>query len=94
MDFLGSTSVIEDTRYGANAGIPESRFNMYIGFNFTDLSYSVDSIIPETEETFDLLEAQITRDYIIEVVRAYVGTPFEQVNEVWFAATESDVPVP
>lgn len=91
-DFIRSESGVDETLYGADAGIPEERFNIYIGFNFTDLVYSIDSELPETEETFDLLEAQISREYILEVVRTYVGTPFERVNEVWFAAVEKDVP--
>lgn len=90
-DFIRAESAIDKALYGADAGIPEQRFNIYIGFNFTDLVYTIDSVLPETKETFDLLEAQISRDYILDIVRTYVGTPFERVNEVWFAAVEKDV---
>lgn len=76
--------------YGTpEAGQPEERYNIYMNFNYSDFIFTSDTIEPPTSnEIFAILLTSITPDFIIDVVRTYVLTPFESTNEV-FCGTSS-----
>ena len=86
--FLDIISSNDFTLFGDAAGIPEARFNIYMNFDFSDIIYTEESVVPTNQEIFTIMEEAITQDFILEVVRTYTGTPFESTNEVFFAASE------
>ena len=86
VDFLGIESAIDFTLYAGEAGRPEERFNIYINFSFSDLTFTEDSIPPTTAEALDILYSAISPTYILEVVRTFEGTPWVSTSEVFFAA--------
>jgi hypothetical protein len=86
--FLDVVSSNDFTLYGAAAGIPEARFNIYMNFDLSDFTYTLDSVVPTNAEIFQIMKDSITQQFIIDVVRTYTGTPFESTNEVFFAASE------
>jgi hypothetical protein len=65
-----------------------------MNFDFTDLSFTLDSKIPTTSEMFDLMRQSISSDFILDSVRTFDGSPFEDVTEAWFSAVERDAPDP
>ena len=71
--------------YGTSeAGQPEERYNIYMNFNFSDFIFASDTVDPPTSnDIFDILLTSITPDFIIDVVRTYVLTPFESTNELY-----------
>jgi hypothetical protein len=87
-EFLDVVSSNDFSLYGAAAGIPEARFNIYMNFDFSDFTYTEGSVVPTNAEIFQIMKDAITQDFIIQVVRTYTGTPFESTNEVFFAASE------
>jgi hypothetical protein len=90
--FMGVESTSDFTLYGAAAGIPEARFNIYINFSFSVLTYSESSMPPTSAETFKIMKDSITPDYILNVVRTFTGSPFESTNEAYFAASTTKPP--
>lgn len=91
-EFLDVMSSNDFTLYGADAGIPEARFNIYMNFDFSDFTYTEESVVPTNTEIFQIMKDAITQQFIIDVVRTYTGTPFESTNEVFFAASELNGP--
>jgi hypothetical protein len=71
--------------YGTSTpGLPDSRYNIYMNFNYTDFMYTPGTENPpNAEETFSILLLSITPDFIINIVRTFVFTPFESTNEVF-----------
>jgi hypothetical protein len=94
VQFIGSEASNDFTLYGLNMEIPPrpADFNLYMNFDITDFTYSENSVVPTTAEAFEIMRASITRDFILQVVRTYTGTPFESTNEVFFAASEFTAP--
>jgi hypothetical protein len=94
VEFLGAESSNDFTLYGLNTGIPPrpAEFNIYMNFDFTEYTYSETSTVPTTQEVFEVMRQSITRDFILEVVRTFTGTPFESTIEVFFAASQFSAP--
>jgi hypothetical protein len=94
VQFLGAESSNDFALYGLNNDIPPrpAEFNIYMNFDFTEYTYSEDSVIPTTQEVFEVMRLSITTDFILEVVRTFTGTPFESTNEVFFAASQFAAP--
>jgi hypothetical protein len=65
-----------------------------MNFDFTELSFTIDSKIPTTTEMFDLMRDSISTDFILDSVRTFQGSPFQGVTETWFSAVETDAPDP
>jgi hypothetical protein len=92
--FIGSVASNDFTLFGVNNNIPPrpADFNIYMNFDFSEFTYTENSVVPTTSEAFEIMRASITRDFILEVVRTYTGTPFESTDEVFFAASEFTQP--
>jgi hypothetical protein len=91
IEFVSIDSSNDFTLYGAAAGIPRPEFNIYMNFNYTDVTYRTTTglmVVPTVDETFGDLRNSITVNFILQVVRNYTGTPFESTNEVIFAASD------
>jgi hypothetical protein len=85
IEFVSIDSSNDFTLYGAAAGIPSPRYNIYMNFNYTDVTYRTTTglmVVPTVAEQFFDLKNSITVDFILDVVRTYTGTPFESTNEV------------
>ena len=88
VQFLGTESSINCTLFGgSNNTIPPRRdeFNIYMNFEFFDFTFSENSNVPTTAEVVEIMIASISRDFILQVVRTYTGTPFESTNEVFIS---------
>lgn len=72
-----------------NAGVPESRFNIYmefvaIAFINKTLSSSIPSTIPDATSIFIEMKRSLGPQYIFVSVRSLSRTPFVSTNEVFF----------
>ena len=92
IEFLGAETELDLTLFGANAGIPQQRYNIYMDFSFTDFIWSENSIPPSSSELFDIMRQSISTDFILEQVRTFSGSPFETTNEAFFAASDTVAP--
>jgi hypothetical protein len=90
VQFLGTETSNDFTLYGLNNNIPPrpAEFNIYMNFDFSEYTYSETSVVPTTQEVFEIMRQSITRDFILEVVRTFTGSPFESTIEVFFAASQ------
>jgi uncharacterized surface protein with fasciclin (FAS1) repeats len=92
VEFVSIKATTDFTRYGPDAGIPEAKFNIYINFALTDLTFTADSTPPDAKALFDILAASTSGQdgvtYILTEVQTFTGSPFETTNEVFLAATE------
>lgn len=90
VQFLGAQTSNDFTLYGLNNNIPPrpAEFNIYMNFDFSEYTFSETSNVPTTQEVFEIMRLSITRDFILQVVRTFSGTPFESTVEVFFAASE------
>jgi transforming growth factor-beta-induced protein len=90
--FLGTKAASDFTLYGAEAGIPEERFNIYINFSVSEVMFANDSTVPDVSVLFGIMMDSISgsagANYITSAVQAYTGSPFESTNEVYFAASQ------
>lgn len=106
VEFIGATSSIDETLFEAGIPEPRCKWqldvvvthsylvlldNLYINFDFTEMAFSVDSNPPTTEELFELMRTSISREFILDTVRTFTGSPFAGTTEAWFAAVEMDV---
>jgi hypothetical protein len=74
-------------------GFPEPRYNIYMDFK-TVIVLGKDSILPKRAEIFEVMRASINDNFILNWVRTATGTPFENVNEVYFAQVPDDLELP
>lgn len=84
-EFLDLVSSLDSTLYGDEAGIQDPRFNIYMDFDFSNFSFTDESVVPTSAEMFQIMSEAITADFILEVVRTLTGSAFESTNEVFFA---------
>jgi hypothetical protein len=94
VQFLGTETSNDFTLYGLNNNIPPrpAEFNIYMNFNFSAFTFSETSVVPTTQEIFEIMRLSITRDFILQVVRTFTGSPFESTVEVFFAASQFAMP--
>jgi hypothetical protein len=88
VEFVSINATIDFTRYGPDAGIPEARFNIYINFALTDLTFTADSTPPDAKALFDILAASTYGQDGVTYILTEVQTFFETTNEVFLSATE------
>jgi hypothetical protein len=75
-----------------NAGFPEARYNIYMDFR-TAVAYSSSSFPDTPSRQFDILKDSINPEYIITQIRSIRGTPFQLVNEAFYAKAPDNAPV-
>jgi hypothetical protein len=51
-------------------------YNAYLEFSWMDFYYTKQSIPPDPAETLNLMKEAVTPDFILNVPRGVVGTPF------------------
>lgn len=66
-------------------GIPRNRFNIYMEFTDATFLFSTSDVsaglLPSGKELYNILRDGVTRRFLLDVVRVYVGTPFAEVVE-------------
>jgi hypothetical protein len=94
IQFLGAETSNDFTIFGLNNQIPPrpAEFNIYMNFDFSEFTYSEQSMVPTTADVFEVMRSSITQDFILQVARTYTGTPFASTIEVFFAASELTAP--
>ena len=66
-------------------------------YSYAEFIFAPDSdpaLIPAPEEALELLKTGITVDYILDVVRPFVTTPFASTNEVILRAVDCQAEQP
>ena len=85
IDFVSLEFNLDFTLEGAAAGIPETRFNIYMEYSEAVFQFTPSPSNPNEAFLFESMRNGVTTTYILDTVRTLTGTPFAEVTEAFSA---------